>query len=253
MQVEVLGPLRATDGRPRRHARGQPAATAVGAARAAPGTGGDPGRGDRRAVAGSPAARSGGGAAQPSVPAPPRPARRRDRVDGQRLPPEPRHDRPRRRPPGGGAERARDPTDPAFVATIETVLARWHGPAYPELDDVDEGRAEAVGLGELRIRAVEARAESRLAAGVTDEMVVELAALADEEPLRERPRALLMTALGEDGPHRRGAAGLRRLPAAARRASSGSSRRRPWPPCTPACSMVARRRHGRRRAASRLP
>ena len=92
------------------------------------------------------------------------------------------------------------PADPAaLVATIDGVLARWHGPAYPELDDVDDGRAESIRLGELRIRAVEARAECQLAAGVTDGLVVELAALADEEPLRERPRALLMTALAKSG------------------------------------------------------
>ena len=92
------------------------------------------------------------------------------------------------------------PADPAaLLATIDGVLARWHGPAYPELDDVDDGRAESIRLGELRIRAVEARAECQLAAGVTDGLVVELAALADEEPLRERPRALLMTALAKSG------------------------------------------------------
>ena len=92
------------------------------------------------------------------------------------------------------------PADPAaLLATIDGVLDRWHGPAYPELDDVDDGRAESIRLGELRIRAVEARAECQLAAGVTDGLVVELAALADEEPLRERPRALLMTALAKSG------------------------------------------------------
>ena len=87
------------------------------------------------------------------------------------------------------------------MATIDEILDRWQGPAYPELDDVDEGRADSLRLGELRIRAVELRAASRLAHGVTDGLVVELAALADEEPLRERPRALLMAALAEAGRH----------------------------------------------------
>ena len=45
----------------------------------------------------------------------------------------------------------------------------------------------------------EVRAECRLAAGHVDGVVVELAALAAEEPLRERPRALLMTALTRSG------------------------------------------------------
>ena len=191
------------------------------------------GCGDRRAVAGRAAAGSGGGAAQPPVPAPPGPARRRRssrRASGYRL--DAVADRPRRRPPGRRAERAASRRIPPS-ATIDDVLERWHGPAYPELDDVDDGRAEAVRLAELRIRAVEARAECRLAAGDTDGLVAELAALADEEPLRERPRALLMAALAGRAA-RRGAAGLRRLPAAARRrarhravAGAGRPARRP--------------------------
>ncbi len=44
-------------------------------------------------------------------------------------------------------------------------------------------------------RAREALAEARLAAGETDGLVTELMALVDAEPLRERPRALLMSAL----------------------------------------------------------
>ena len=83
------------------------------------------------------------------------------------------------------------PVEPAVVATIDEALERWHGPAYPELDDFDDGRVEAVRLAELRMRAVEVRAECRLAAGHVDGIVVELAALAAEEPLRERPHALL--------------------------------------------------------------
>ncbi|WP_253261062.1 AfsR/SARP family transcriptional regulator [Rhodococcus ruber] len=39
------------------------------------------------------------------------------------------------------------------AAEIEAVLARWQGPAYPELDDVDEARVEATRLEELRFRA----------------------------------------------------------------------------------------------------
>jgi predicted ATPase/DNA-binding SARP family transcriptional activator len=94
---------------------------------------------------------------------------------------------------------ARDPADPHVQATIDEILPRWQGPAYPELDDFDDGRVESIRLGELRIRAVETRAEGRLAAGVTDGLIVELAMLADEEPLRERPRALLMAALATAG------------------------------------------------------
>jgi predicted ATPase/DNA-binding SARP family transcriptional activator len=89
--------------------------------------------------------------------------------------------------------------EPAGLATIDAILERWQGPAYPELDDVDDGRAEAVRLQELRVRAMERRAEWRLATGVTDGLVAELTALVDQEPLRERPRALLMAVLAKAG------------------------------------------------------
>jgi len=90
-------------------------------------------------------------------------------------------------------------TDPAALAALDAVLARWHGPAYPELDDVDDGRAEAARLAELRVRLTEGRAERRLAAGELDGLVADLTALAAAEPLRERPRALLMAALAASG------------------------------------------------------
>ena len=90
-------------------------------------------------------------------------------------------------------------TDPQAADTIAATLARWRGPAYPELADDDDGRAEATRLEELRILATERHAEARLIAGATDGLVVDLAALADEHPLRERPRALLMEALAAEG------------------------------------------------------
>ncbi len=89
--------------------------------------------------------------------------------------------------------------DEAALAELDDALERWRGPAFPELDDVEDGRAEAVRLGELRVRAREAQAEARLARGEAPGLVSELAALVDEEPLRERPRSLLMTALAAEG------------------------------------------------------
>ena len=47
------------------------------------------------------------------------------------------------------------PTTPTRSRTIDEILERWQGPAYPELADVDAGRAETIGLAELRVRAVE--------------------------------------------------------------------------------------------------
>jgi predicted ATPase/DNA-binding SARP family transcriptional activator len=89
--------------------------------------------------------------------------------------------------------------DPAAGATIAAALDRWRGPGYPELADDDAGRAEATRLEELRTVARERQAEALLARGATDGLVVDLAALVDEHPLRERPRSLLMAALAADG------------------------------------------------------
>jgi predicted ATPase/DNA-binding SARP family transcriptional activator len=89
--------------------------------------------------------------------------------------------------------------NPSLVAEIDAVLERWTGPAYPELDDTDDGRAETTRLSDLRAHAREVRAELRLASGDTDGLVTELAALVEAEPLRERPRALLMSALAAVG------------------------------------------------------
>jgi predicted ATPase/DNA-binding SARP family transcriptional activator len=82
---------------------------------------------------------------------------------------------------------------------LGAVLARWRGPAFPELADVDEARPAAAGLDELRARAREAIAEARLAGGDVDGVVTDLVALVDEHPLRERPRQLLMAVLATSG------------------------------------------------------
>jgi DNA-binding SARP family transcriptional activator len=42
-------------------------------------------------------------------------------------------------------------------AQIDSALARWRGPTYPELDELDDARAEALRLEELRTRLREAR------------------------------------------------------------------------------------------------
>jgi predicted ATPase/DNA-binding SARP family transcriptional activator len=90
---------------------------------------------------------------------------------------------------------------PALLTAIDAAVARWSGPAYPELDDLDDGRIEAQRLEELRARAIEARAEARIVLGDAAAAIAELTALADAAPLRERPRALLMTALARSGRH----------------------------------------------------
>jgi predicted ATPase/DNA-binding SARP family transcriptional activator len=82
---------------------------------------------------------------------------------------------------------------------LREILARWHGPAYPDLEDVDDALAEAARLDEVRHRALEVVAEARLAAGDLDGLVTDLVVLVGSDPLRERPRSLLMTALASTG------------------------------------------------------
>ncbi|MET0579046.1 MAG: BTAD domain-containing putative transcriptional regulator, partial [Ilumatobacteraceae bacterium] len=82
---------------------------------------------------------------------------------------------------------------------VESLLARWQGPAYPELVEVDAGRLAASSLEDLRVRAIEVGAGLELRAGRRAEAIARLAVLADEHPLRERPRSLLMAALAEEG------------------------------------------------------
>ena len=97
-----------------------------------------------------------------------------------------------------GEASRQDGTD---LADLDAVLDRWHGPAYPELVDLADGRDEALRLEELRCSALERRAEVRLAIGATEGLAVDLAALCDSQPLRERPRALLMDVLAATGRH----------------------------------------------------
>lgn len=89
--------------------------------------------------------------------------------------------------------------DATARSEVHELLQGWRGPAYPELEDVDTAWADAAGLEELRVRAAETLAAARLAAGDTDGLVVDLVALVDREPLRERPRSLLMSALAATG------------------------------------------------------
>ena len=63
------------------------------------------------------------------------------------------------------ADRLAAAVESADLATIDEMLARWQGPAFPDLADVDDGRAESARLEELRIRAVETRAESQAVGG----------------------------------------------------------------------------------------
>ncbi|MFE7132460.1 BTAD domain-containing putative transcriptional regulator [Streptomyces sp. NPDC057638] len=80
-------------------------------------------------------------------------------------------------------------------ATLRQALDLWHGPAPAELGDAPTARAHAHRLEELRLAAVEDRAEAELALGGHRELVTELQQLVAAHPLRERPRGQLMRAL----------------------------------------------------------
>ena len=84
------------------------------------------------------------------------------------------------------------------LASLEQALALWRGPVLAGFEDAGDVRAERDRLEELRIAALEDRAESALALGRTLD-VAELEQLATEHPLRERLRGLLMLALYRAG------------------------------------------------------
>ena len=84
------------------------------------------------------------------------------------------------------------------LASLDRALKLWRGPPLTGLEDDGGARAESSRLEELRISALEDRAESTLALGATPELR-ELESLVGEYPLRERLRGLYMLALYRAG------------------------------------------------------
>lgn len=84
---------------------------------------------------------------------------------------------------------------------FEDGLALWRGTTVGdgEFDDLESLRLESFRLGELRLAAVEAELERRVGDGSDVSAIAELKQLAQEHPLRERPRALLMLTLYRAG------------------------------------------------------
>ncbi|KAB2339156.1 AfsR/SARP family transcriptional regulator [Actinomadura rudentiformis] len=79
---------------------------------------------------------------------------------------------------------------------LRDALDLWRGPALSDVADAAFAVAEVSRLGELRLSAIEDRADAELALGrPAAPLVPELEALAEANPLRERLRALLMRAL----------------------------------------------------------
>jgi DNA-binding SARP family transcriptional activator/WD40 repeat protein len=87
----------------------------------------------------------------------------------------------------------------AAVASLDTALGLWRGPAFAEFAYDDFARAEATRLEELRVIALEDRVDAKLTLGHHEEVVGELERLVDAHPLRERSRAQLMLALYRAG------------------------------------------------------
>jgi predicted ATPase/DNA-binding SARP family transcriptional activator len=96
--------------------------------------------------------------------------------------------------------RAHAEGNPALaVSRLRRALALWRGPALADVRDVEPAAAEATRLEELRVDCLEECLAAELDLGRHAEALAEIAALAEEEPLRERPAALLMLALYRSG------------------------------------------------------
>jgi DNA-binding SARP family transcriptional activator/predicted ATPase len=82
---------------------------------------------------------------------------------------------------------------------LRAALALWRGAALEDLAYEPSLREEVGRLEEARLAAVEERIDAELALGTGDDLVRELEELIEEQPLRERPRGLLMRALYRAG------------------------------------------------------
>ncbi|MEV5831268.1 BTAD domain-containing putative transcriptional regulator [Spirillospora sp. NPDC052242] len=85
------------------------------------------------------------------------------------------------------------------VGVLDAALGLWRGPAYADFADEDWARAERSRLTELRLHAVERRAEALLEAGRAAEAVPDLDAHAAAHPWREDAWRLLALALYRTG------------------------------------------------------
>ncbi|WP_433393324.1 BTAD domain-containing putative transcriptional regulator [Micromonospora sp. KLBMP9576] len=92
---------------------------------------------------------------------------------------------------------------------LDDVLALWRGPAYAQFAGEPWARAEIDRLDELRMLAVERRAEALLALGRSAEAASGLRAHTAGQPLREEAWQLLATALYRSGRQGEALAALR--------------------------------------------
>jgi len=83
----------------------------------------------------------------------------------------------------------------AAAGTFREALALWRGPALADFTYEPFAQSAIARLDELRFGVLEDRVDADLALGRHAELVPEIEALVEAQPLRERPRALLMRAL----------------------------------------------------------
>jgi DNA-binding SARP family transcriptional activator/pimeloyl-ACP methyl ester carboxylesterase len=95
---------------------------------------------------------------------------------------------------------AREAASPEHaLALVEKALALWRGEPYEEFADVHALASEVARLRELRTAARERRVELLLALGGVAQARAHAELLVRDDPLRERPRALLMEAAYRTG------------------------------------------------------
>jgi predicted ATPase/DNA-binding SARP family transcriptional activator len=82
---------------------------------------------------------------------------------------------------------------------LREALGLWRGPALADVADAPFAGPQAARLDEMRLSALEDRAEAALALGLGRDLVPELQQLVAAHPLRERPRGQLMRALHDSG------------------------------------------------------
>ena len=97
-----------------------------------------------------------------------------------------------------GGRLSRD--DPKRAAErLREGLGLWHGPPLADLAYESFTQPEIARLDELRLTALEERIDADLTLGRDDELIGELEALVERNPLRERLRGQLMLALYRAG------------------------------------------------------
>ncbi|EME60029.1 BTAD domain-containing putative transcriptional regulator [Amycolatopsis decaplanina] len=82
---------------------------------------------------------------------------------------------------------------------LRDALGLWRGPAFADITDAPFRAPQVTRLNELKTSAIEDSVEAELKLGRHEDVLAELRAVIDDQPLRERPRALLIRALHAAG------------------------------------------------------